>query len=98
MRIQTDNHPIKFGAFAKPIGLEKLHAVTTVRKELVHIRDLVADGQIGSGNFHLKGGTSFSTQNKDEIKFDMGVSVEKLEVSDFVTFFQQRQFPAKWYS
>ena len=47
----TDNHPIKFGAFSKPIGLEKLHAVTTVRKELVHIRDLVADGQIGSGNF-----------------------------------------------
>ncbi len=89
----TDNHPIKFGAFAKPIILEKLHAVTTVRKELVHIRDLVVDGQIGSGNFHLKGGTSFSTQNKDEIKFDMGVSVEKLEVGDFITFFQQRQFP-----
>ena len=89
----TDNYPIKFGAFAKPIGLEKLHAVTTVRKELVHIRDLVADGRVGSGNFHLKGGTSFSTQNKDEIKFDMGVSVEKLEVSDFITFFQQQQSP-----
>ena len=91
----TENRPIYFGAFAKPITLDKLHAVTSIKKQSMQIRNLVANGQIGGGNFHINGTTSFSTQNKDEITFDMDLSVEKLEVGDFTTLFQQQQFPLK---
>ncbi len=85
-----ENHPIRFGAFAEPIVLDKLHALTTIRRESIQIQDLIADGQIGKGVFQINGKTSFSTKNKDEMTFDLGLSVEKLEVGDFITFYQQR--------
>ena len=85
----TDNNPIKIGVFAKPITLDRLHALTTIKKQSVNIRDLIANGQIGKGSFQINGETSFSTRNKDEMAFDLGISVEKVEVGDFVTLYQQ---------
>lgn len=89
----TADQPIHFGAFAKPITLTKLQAMATVSKQSVQIKDLIVNGQIGTSNFQIDGNTTFSTQNKDETMFDLGVSVEKLEVGDFITFFQQQTSP-----
>ena len=83
------NHPIRLGAFAEPITLNKLRALTTIRKQSIQIQDLIANGQIGKGVFQINGETLFSTQNKDEMTFDLDMSVEKLEVGDFITFYQQ---------
>lgn len=85
-----ENHPIYFGEFAKPITLEKLHALTTIKKQSVDIRDLIANGQIGKGSFQINGATSFSTHNRDEMMFDIGTSFQKLEIDDFVTLYQQK--------
>ncbi|MDE0636523.1 MAG: hypothetical protein OXI43_11810 [Candidatus Poribacteria bacterium] len=85
-----ENHPIHFGAFAKPITLEKLHALTTITKQSVEVRDLIANGQIGKGRFQINGETSFSTRNGEEMMFDMGTSFQKLEIGDFVTLYQQK--------
>ena len=88
-----ENHPIRLGAFAKPITLDKLHALTTIRRQSIQIRNLIANGQIGQGIFQINGKTSFSTENNDEMTFDLGISVEKLEVGDFITFYQQHPTP-----
>ncbi|RKU19018.1 hypothetical protein C6501_01720 [Candidatus Poribacteria bacterium] len=85
-----ENHPIHFGVFAKPITLEKLHALTTITKKSVEVRDLIANGQIGKGSFEINGETSFSTRNGEEMMFDMGTSFQKLEIGDFVTLYQQK--------
>lgn len=87
------NHPIRLGAFAEPITLHKLRALTTIRRESIQIQDLIANGQIGTGNFQINGDTSFSVQNKDEMTFNLGLSVEKLEVGNFITFYQQHPTP-----
>jgi autotransporter translocation and assembly factor TamB len=87
------NHPIRLGAFAEPIVLDKLHALTTIRRESIQIQDLIADGQIGKGIFQINGKTSFSTKNNDEMTYDLDLYVEKLEVGNFVTFFQQYPSP-----
>ena len=84
-----ENHPIRLGGFAEPITLDKLRALTTIRRQSIQIQDLIADGQIGKGIFQINGETSFSTENKDEMTFDLDMSVEKLEVGDFITFYQQ---------
>ncbi|MDE0485217.1 MAG: hypothetical protein OXI67_21795 [Candidatus Poribacteria bacterium] len=83
-----ENHPIRLGAFAEPITLDKLRALTTIRRQLIQIQDLIANGQIGKGIFQINGETSFATQNNDEMTFDLDMSVEKLEVGDFITFYQ----------
>ena len=88
----AENHPIKFGAIAKPITLQKLHAITTVRKKSLQIQDLVANGGIGTGSFQINGNTSFSTQNRDEMKFDLDASVQKLDVGDVVKLIHQNPF------
>ncbi len=85
-----ENHPIYFGAFAKPITLEKLHALTTITKQAVKVQDLIANGQIGRGSFQINGETSFSTRNGEKMMFDMGTSFQKLEIGDFVTLYQQK--------
>ncbi len=85
-----ENYPIHFGVFAKPITLEKLHALTTVTKQSVEVRDLIVNGQIGKGSFQINGETSFSTRNGEEMMFDMGTSFQKLEIGDFVTLYQQK--------
>ncbi len=87
------NHPIRLGAFAEPITLDKLRALTTIRSQSIQIQDLIANGQIGKGIFQINGETSFSTQNNDNLTFDLGVSVEKLEVGDFISFYQQHPTP-----
>ncbi len=83
----TDNKPIKIGEFVEPIKLEELHTVTTVSQQSVHIHEFVTNGQIGQGGFQINGNTLFSSKNRDEMKFDMGVSFQKLQVSNFISFF-----------
>ena len=96
LRTRTINsYPIRLGAFAKSITLDKLHALTTIRKQWVQIQDLVANGRIGKGVFQINGETSFSTQNDDKTTFDIGISVEKLAVADFITFYQQHASPIR---
>ncbi|MDE0087137.1 MAG: hypothetical protein OXU23_15560 [Candidatus Poribacteria bacterium] len=83
-----ENHPIRLGGFAEPITLDKLRALTTIRRQLIQIQDLIANGQIGKGIFQINGETSLATENNDEMTFDLDMSVEKLEVGDFITFYQ----------
>ncbi len=79
-----ENQPVTLGVFKKPISLNRLHAVTTVSEKAIHIRDLDTFGQIGQGNFQINGETTIPTNNRDETIYDINVSVQKLEVGDFV--------------
>ena len=89
----TENQPIHFGAFAKPIILDKLHARTTIRKESAQIQNFLTSGQIGTSNFQINGETLFSTRNRNDITFDMDISLEKLEIGDLANLFLQRPSP-----
>ena len=84
-----EGHPILLGAMSKPIILGKLQAVTTIGKQSVYIKDIVANGQIGEGNLQINGHTSFTYRNHDEMTFDMGVLVEKIEIGNFVDMILQ---------
>ena len=89
----TENQPIHFGAFAKPIILDKLHARTTIREEAVQIQNFLTSGQIGTSDFQINGETLFSTRNRDKINFDMDISLEELEIGDLANLFLQRPSP-----
>ena len=84
-----ENQPVKFGAFKQPISLNKLHAITTVNEKAIHIQDLDTFGQIGQGKFQTNGETSIPTNNRDETIYDLNVTVQKLEVDDFVRLIHQ---------
>lgn len=84
------NHPIRISTFAKPIKLEQMKLVMTYKEKLLHIQDWVTNTDIGNGSVKIKGDMQYSTQSKDLMEFDIGASVEKLEIGDFVTFFNQR--------
>ena len=86
------HHPIRLGVFAKPITLEKLRAVTTIDGKFVDIREVEANGQIGDGDYKVRGEVSFSTpaetpQTEPYQEFDLDVSMAQLAVEDVAPLF-----------
>lgn len=79
-----DDYPIHIGTFEKPIRIDNLHTVARIRSELVDIVELLVKGQIGKSHFHVVGETSLSRINNKEMKYKLGVSAEKLEITDFL--------------
>ncbi len=84
------NHPIRFSTFAKPIELEQMNLVLTFKEELLHIQDWIVNGEIGTGSINIIGDMLFSTQGNDIMELDLAVSVEELEIGDFVAFSNQK--------
>ena len=84
IRTHTDDELIYIGTFEKAISIDDIHAVATVGSELVDIVDLLVKGQIGKSYFHVDGEIAFSRINNKEMKYNLGVSAEKLEIADFL--------------
>ena len=85
-----ENHPIRVSHLAERIKLQQMNLVMTFTEELLQIQDWVVNGEIGTGNIKIKGDMNFSTQSKEIIDFDIGASFEKLEIGEFVAFYNQQ--------
>ena len=79
----NSNNPIKSEMISNGITLNQLSVDTVIGKEEVHLQNLTVLGQIGNGRFRVNGDTSISTIDSETMRYNIEVSVEKLDFADF---------------
>ena len=94
INVQTvDENPLMFGGFTKPITLEKIHTSMSLRKGIVQVDDCIMNGRFGVGKFNIVGTSSFSTNNLDDIEYNLGVTAEKIVIDDFFNLYMKQPSP-----
>lgn len=86
-----NNKPILFGRFINPITLDEFSAEILIKKQSFQIQDAVLHGKMRDGGFHINGNSSHSTVNPNEMNFNLSMSVNRLDLQDFATLFQQNK-------
>lgn len=89
------NTPIVFGPISKPIILDQFRARTTIRQRDIHIEDVLVNGKMDKGVFQISGETSFSTVDTEDINFNLGVKVEKLDIHELSKIIQNNSISDK---
>lgn len=84
----TADNPILFGPISEPITFDEVSAKTTIKQRNILIHDVVVNGRMNEGDFQIDGETSLPTVNTDEMNFIFGVTVNKLDINEFIKLVQ----------